>query len=126
MRFPVDDSSRAMASPPRTRARRTSTVATSSSQLFSSTTPEPRAMATVDDVVGQSACGALPGLRWDAPARLARTRGSFPDLSRAEDRLSAVEEFDKDVYAASSAPAVKARRKLIARFLHVWEWIPAY
>ena len=69
---------------------------------------------------GTSAGQALPALRRDGPGRRPYTIGSTPDLSTSELRDQALTELRSDVYAASSASAVRARRNCIARILSSW------
>ena len=63
-------------------------------------------------------------LRADAPGRLPRRRGSFPDLDTAEARASAVEDLRKDVYAASSIPGVTSRIRFLRKALRRWKQSP--
>ena len=63
-------------------------------------------------------------LRADAPGRLPRRRGSFPDLDTAEARASAVEDLRKDVYAASSIPGVTSRMRFFRKALRRWNQSP--
>jgi len=68
---------------------------------------------------------ALPGLRRDLPSRRAQTRGARPDLSTAAAQAAALEELERDVYAASNKRAVKSRRATLASMLESWG-LPLY
>ena len=63
-------------------------------------------------------------IRADAPGRLPRRRGSFPDLSTPVARAQAVEEFRADIYAASSVPGIKSRLRFLAKALRPWQQTP--
>ena len=96
--------------------------------------PLPHFVCTMAQRLGASAkarAGANNGqdrgwtpLRADAPGRLPRRRGSFPDLDTAEARASAVEDLRKDVYAASSIPGVTSRIRFIRKALRKWRQSP--
>ena len=59
-------------------------------------------------------------LRADAPGRLPRRRGAFPDLETAEARRLAVQELEADYYAASTIPGVKTRINFLYKALGKW------
>ena len=59
-------------------------------------------------------------LRADAPGRLPRRRGAFPDLDSAEARDEAVRVLRGEYYAASSIPGVKTRINFLYRALGKW------
>ena len=77
--------------------------------------PRPRAVA-----------GALPEghgygpLRAGAPGRLPYRRGAYPDLAHPLAKQQAVMEYELGFYAASSAPAIGARRRLYLKILLQW------
>ena len=48
----------------------------------------------------------------------------MPDLNSYEDRQSAIQALERDFYAASSAAAVKARRRLYIEILSRWSREP--
>ena len=64
---------------------------------------------------------ALPGLRRGAPGRLA-SRPEPQSLHTEADRMQAMTDLTDDFYAASSGPAVRARRSCYARLLALWGW----
>ena len=66
---------------------------------------------------------ALPGLRQDAPGRLAGQRPPL-SLATALDRARAVEDLTEGFYASSSASAVRARRTCYTRLLGLWGATP--
>ena len=59
-------------------------------------------------------------LRAGAPGRLPYRRGSFPDLSHPVAKQRAVADYELGFYAASSAPAIAARRRLYHKILLQW------
>ena len=56
----------------------------------------------------------------DAPGRLPRRRGAFPDLETAEARSLAVQELLADYYAASTIPGIKTRMDFLYKALGKW------
>ena len=70
------------------------------------------------------ASGALVPLRSDAPARSAYRRGSVPDLTSSATRERALEEFTRDLYAASGAGTRASRIRTISRLLAMWSDAP--
>ena len=65
----------------------------------------------------------LPGLRRDAPGRLASEPAPM-SLETATDRARALEDLTDSFYAVSSGPAVRARRTCYARLLSLWGVVP--
>ena len=64
---------------------------------------------------------ALPGLRSDAPGRLARVRAHPPDLSAFDQQQAALAALDRDVMAATTSRSNSARLATIQGMLRQWE-----
>ena len=71
---------------------------------------------------GGASRGGWAPLRADAPGRLPRSVGSYPDLSTEAARDAALAAADSDIYAASSGPPVASRIRFIHRALAEWGW----
>ena len=66
------------------------------------------------------AASALPGLRRDAPGRVAGGRGRLPELATVAERAEALKELESEVHAASSKKAIEAKLKTIKAALAKW------
>ena len=68
--------------------------------------------------------GGLPALRRDAPERRPWKRGSLPTLGTEAERDQALQDLDAGFYAASSASAVRSRRRCYTQLLGRWQLEP--
>ena len=68
--------------------------------------------------------GGWAPLRADAPGRLRRATGRFPNLNSEILRTAALTAVRLEVYAASTRPSVKSRRLFIVKALRAWKQRP--
>ena len=68
--------------------------------------------------------GGWAPLRRDAPGRQTRATGKFPDFATAAAREAAVRAVRMGVYAASSLPGVRSRRRFLRKALAGWDQVP--
>ena len=68
--------------------------------------------------------GGLPGLRRDAPGRIAAARGSFPSLHTEAARTKAVPELEVDFYADSHKKAAAMKWRTIVKAAGKWDLHP--
>jgi hypothetical protein len=61
-----------------------------------------------------------PPLRRDAPGRIARRRGSLPDLASQDERAAARTAFDSYVYAASTRRVLQIKGETVEKALAKW------
>ena len=62
----------------------------------------------------------LPGLRGDAPGRLARQFAGLPQLLDADARKEALVALDRDILASTTQRTNEARLRTIAAALRLW------
>jgi hypothetical protein len=67
---------------------------------------------------------SFPPLRSDAPGRVARVRGSMPDLTTASSRKAATESLEEGIYANSSRDSQRSLWKFIVTVLDKWDLDP--